>query len=288
MTKAMLSVGMNASCYTLNSHPFSYEEQAQTVTIEQMRVLISQSDIINIVHSDIFLLHAFEKELKNKKLIVTHTGSIYRNAPEAHNLAFNPHVYLTLTDHCEFISLGAKNINYITFSVSANNVPHFGHEIKQPYIIGHYPSNAEVKGTREIIKMLNECKPHELFYSAEIVTNADQLKRMDQCDIYIELFKPELNGHPYGHYGVTAFEAAATGKVVITQNLNEHVYREAYGDCALRICNTPDKFKATVNQLLSLPALRISEIQTETYLWVEQKHSFKANGERLKKLILQS
>ena len=289
LTKAMRTVGMDANCFTLNPHPFDYEQQAQTVTLEQMRLLVSQSDIINFVHSDIGLLNALEKEIKGKKIIVTHTGSAYRNDPEAHNAAFNPHVYLTLTDHCEFMQLGAKNIHYKTYSVAPESTPHFGHEIKVPYIIGHYPSNPEIKGTKEITSMLSEIKKqYNLHCATDKVHHQEQLKRMNDCDIYIELFKPELNGRPYGHYGVTAFEAAAAGKVVITQNLHPEVYAAAYGNCELYLCNTRERFMDAINTLLSLPPLRIAEIQTETYKWVSEKHSFKANGERLKKLILQT
>ncbi len=288
LTKAMRSVNMDAECYALNAHAFGYEDQAVTVTLDRMRSLVADADIVNFVHSDIFLLETFKPQLRGKKVVVTYTGSAYRNNPDAHNAAFNPVVQLSLTDHCEFISLGAKNIHYITFSVdSGKGIPHFGHQIEAPYKIGHFPSNVEVKGTAQILRMLCDVKrKFGWLCSEEIVSNKDQLKRLDLCDIYIELFKPELNGRPYGHYGVTAFEAAAAGKIVITQNLNWAVYADAYGECALRICNTPASFVDQVEMLLALPPLRISEIQTETYNWVSQKHSFKANGERLKKLIL--
>lgn len=276
---ALRSIGVNCLDFKLVPHAFNYESESRVVSQSEMIEEIKYADVIQIFHSDLTVLELVKLcDYKNKKLIVYHTGSRYRSRPEYFNKIFNPIIYASFTDQCEFMSLGAKNLKYVATAIDCSKIKHFGHQIKEPYIIGHFPSNAEVKGTEKIKEMLSQVSWHEQLFSTEIVIHKEQYIRMDKCDIYIELFKPELNGKPYGCYGVTAFEAAAAGKIVITQNLNEEVYFKAYGFCPFIICNTEKDFIKEVNRLLSLSPLTLSLIQTQTYNWVSEVHNYESTG----------
>lgn len=285
--ESLKSIGVDAESFKLIAHPFAYEKQSQVITIEQMLKEAMQAQTIVVMHSDLTIFRMVKG--LGKKIAVYHTGSSYRANPKMYNNECNPHVFITLTDQCEFMELGAKNIEYNAAAIDVKSKLKFGHQIDRPYLFAHYPSNPEVKGTEEIKKMMLQAKidEHKALFkcSSERVSHNDQLKRMDECDIYIELFKPELRGKPYGCYGVTAFEAAAAGKIVITNNIHEEVYEKAYGECALQIANTPEKFIQTVQQLAELDNNMISALQTETYKWILRNHSYEANGIRLKNLL---
>ncbi len=285
--KALRSVGVDCDDIKFIKHPFGYESESKVVDELIARIRIQNADTIQIFHSDLDILKLVRLfDDYNKKIVVYHTGSRYRSNPIKYNSAFNPIIDASFTDQCEFMNLGAKNLKYIATAIDTRQIGSFGHEVKKPVKIGHYPSNSEVKGTNEILNMLSKLD-HEFILncSTNIVNHKEQYKRMDDCDIYIELFKPELNGKPYGCFGVTAFEAAAAGKVVVTQNFNEDVYKNEYGECPFIICNSENQFLFNMNKLLSMPIAEVNDLQTKTYKWVNEKHSYKATGERLCKIL---
>lgn len=285
-SKSLNTVGINSESLCLNEHPFNYYLTSIFTTLQVIRQKIKESDVIIYSHGDIALLNQTADLLKGKKVAVCYTGSAYRKIPEAFNSAFNSFVSLSLTDQTEFMTLGAKNIHYIATAIDIKPIDKFGHEIRRPFTVGHFPSNPEVKGTKEILEMLSRLDvPYNLNYSKEIVSHELQFKRMNQCDIYIELFKPELNGKPYGCWGVTAFEAAAAGKAVVTQNLNLHVYEAVYGNCPLVVCNSETQFINEMTNLLDSTRMFISELQTEIFDWVKENHSFENTGDYLKQLL---
>ena len=148
-------------------------------------------------------------------------------------------------------------------------------------IIGHYPSNAEVKGTKEIREMLEPFKDDfEIRINETILPHEQNLKRIGECHIYIELFKPELNGKPYGCFGVTAFEATALGCVVITNDLHTLVYDSVYGYSDFFRINTPEKFKELMNELKSVDRKDLTNSQS-----FYNNHSITSTGKRILELI---
>lgn len=281
---ALASIGVDCKSYKLNKHVFGYKNESELVSLEKMREIIAHADIVNYIHGSISLFNATFGASSNKKIIVTYTGSAYRNAPEQHNEIFNPGVSLSLTDQCEFLNLGGKNIKYISTAIDLNNFPEPDFTLNAPYVFGHFPSNPEVKGTKEIINMM-EMINVPLIYANQNVSHEQQINRMKKCDIYIELFKPELNGRPYGCFGVTAFEAAAMGKIVITNNVNYKVYEESYGWCALCIANTPQEFYLSVKYLQSASKEEIELRKKESYKWIKDTHSYEASGKYLKNIL---
>jgi len=280
---ALRSVGVDCEDYKILPHQFNYASQSVILGMSDLLRKLKQADIIQIFHTENEIFDLLKKiNLTKKKIVVYHTGSKYRANPDKYNRIFNHGVFKTFTDQCEFFKLGAKNINYIATAIDVKKLNKFGHEVQKPYKIGHFPSNKEVKGTEKILEMLSRCNEHILSHSSSFVSHTEQYKRMNDCDIYIELFKPELRGKPYGCFGVTAFEASASGKVVVTQNINQNVYTDTYGECPFVICNTEEEFINNVNSVLALPKIELAQLQTKTYEWVNRVHSYQATGKYLK------
>jgi hypothetical protein len=182
------------------------------------------------------------------------------------------------------MELGAKDIAYLS--------PHTDLKPTEKrkegkLIIAHYPSNALVKGTKEIREMLEPFKDDfEIRIDETIIPHEENLKRIAECHIYIELFKPELNGKPYGCFGVTAFEATALGCVVITNDLNREVYRTVYGKECFITTNTKESFSKVISQVGDF-------LGVTTYLKAKDilhndfynKHSIESTGKRILELI---
>jgi hypothetical protein len=228
--------------------------------------------------------------LSKKKVIVWHTGTRYRTDPEKHNQRWNDIVEKSVIALGEFQNLGAKDPVYCGITVDTD---YLMPEYKNNKVItfGHYPSNAGVKGTASILKVIGRINEK---YNGKFIFRHDtlklhhkqQIKRMRQCDVYIEMCATTQGDNPYGSYGTTALEAAALGKVVITNNLWKSLYHNAYGNSALQIANSEDELYATIEKFIKMDKSKLTELKKESRKWVESKHSLKATGEYLLKNIL--
>lgn len=277
--QALKSVGIECESIKSISHPFNYPNASQIIQNKNyIHKKIDEADVVQLMHSSPeFLPYCVSK---NKRIFVYHTGTNYRLNSSHNNSLFNPHVELSFSDQCEFVHLGAKNFVYIATAVNTDIIRHKLRPVsKDPYTIAHYPSNSSVKGTDKINEMLKRV-PFLFKYNSSTLkaSYAEQLERMSDCDIYIELFKPLQNGRPYGCFGVTAFEASAMGKIVITNNFNQDVYEKHYGFCPFQICNTEEKFIETIDALLRYPVSTIKKIQTLNREWIMKNHSYIATG----------
>lgn len=282
--EALRSVGVHCTDVKLLRHPFQYGSSSTKIHRNQVEALIKQHDIIQIMHS----AHQFIEPCHRhkKKMVMYHTGSYYRNAPEQYNGLCDSYTELTFTDQCEFMHLGAKNLHYIATAVPEFNI-HPRYAESSPYQVHHYPSNPEVKGTDQIIDMMkHHITSCNFKWSASRVQHEDQMVRLNDCDIYIELFKPILNGKEYGCYGVTAFEAAAIGKIVVTNNIYPEVYKATYGhDAPFVVANTEEEFFVAMYKLVRMDTAELNRLQQYHRIIMEQNHSLKATGNYLKKLL---
>ncbi|OGS70464.1 MAG: hypothetical protein A3F91_15255 [Flavobacteria bacterium RIFCSPLOWO2_12_FULL_35_11] len=285
---SLRSIGIESRAIKMVKHRFGYEEQAEVVGDLEMLRMIKNSDVVQFVHGDIKLFEKLLPFLEGKKISVIYTGTSYRNKPEEHNQIFNLIVDVSFTDQCEFMNLGAKNLNYIATAI---DIDKFNNNITRPEPIlrvRHYPSDSSIKGTEEIVDMMeeicgrNDANWFDFYWCKGLVSHQEQIQRMSDCDIYIELFKPELNGKPYGVHGVTAFEAAALGCVVITQNIYPEVYKKAYGDHPLHLANTEESFRDIVYNLVNWTSIDdVYEMKKKSRQWIIDKHSFEATGKYL-------
>lgn len=277
--KALRSIGVDCFDYVLNPHPFGYESQSEIVTREEIISMVNKFDVVQIFHSCPTILNLVNIGNFKRKLVVYHSGSRYRAEPEKFNKIFKD-VDVVITDQTEFIKLCDKPIHYLA--------PHIELEPTEKrkggkLIVGHYPSNSSVKGTDEIITMLEPFKnDFEIRIDTNIIPHEDNLKRIAECHIYVELFKPELNGKQYGCFGVTAFEATSLGCLVITNDLNMNVYHNAYGLTPFQIANTKDEFTEILHLLKEF---NTETIQDLTELDFRNNHSIESTGKRILELI---
>ena len=284
---ALQSVGIDCSSYAVTPHVFDYPSHATIIKTAQIYSVCSDADIIQIFHSDYSCLDIVKP--LGKKLVVYHTGSGYRSESEKLNNLFNPFLDISFTALGELMNKGAKNEFYIVGAIDTNEIVPIPIESNIP-VFSHYPSKSNVKGTDTITHIMKEIGKRNKFifnYNEKDIrlSLSEQRSKMQNCDIYIELLKPELNGNKYGSWGITALEAAAMGKIVVTQNLSNEVYEKHYGGCPLILVADEHDFIKKINWLLSLTKKEIRNLQEQTRTWVEEKHSYKATGEYLKNIL---
>ena len=287
-TEAMRSVGLNAHSYKKYHHHFGYDNESEVLEKEsELEAVINSADIVQIMHSNTWILK-FCKKLKKKNLYVYHTGTTYRNAPDKINLEFNPYIIRAFTDQTEFIGTGMKNEYYFTSPVNADKIE-FSDFKEDKITVAHFPSSMDIKGTTIINRIVNKLrKKYDFNYIVDgaQVSHKKQIDRMSQCDIYIELFSPMLNGKKYGCFGVTALEAAALGKIVVTNHSTAHIYKNYYGVKTPFVTpQTEKELYSCLEKLMQTPEKLLHIKKLETRQWLEKYHSYQATGLLIKKLL---
>lgn len=278
-SKALKSIGVDSIDLVRSKHPFGYPDESPVVSISDMVKGMIDADVVVVHHSHPHLFELAKNNCKGK-VIVTHTGTRYREGHKELDILFKD--TKALTDQTEFFTINPK-LHYVVSPVEFELAPLYDSgKLK----VGHYPSNADVKGTDKILELVEPFKDRMIWkHDTKIVDHYFQLERMAKCDVYIELFKPMLNGQPYGCFGVTALEAAAQGKIVITNNLFPKVYQDAYGQCSLTFANNDWSFKNILNTLLNMDRSMIRSIQKESFEIMRETHSYQATGKRILNII---
>ena len=290
--EAMKSVGIDARSFVLRSHPFGYTHQSLKSSWKGIRVEIQEAAIIQIMHSDhrmIPLLEGF-----NKRVIVYHAGTKYRQDPDSYNRYFNPIVEKSVIALGEFSGKGCKDEHYLVGAIDTDNIsPVYtcNYDYRK---IRHHPSNAGTKGMPDIVSMMAGL-PKDYLSRIEFkytgnngrVDAQANLIRVADCDVYVEMFKLKQKEKDYGSFGITALEAAALGKVVVTNNLWYELYEKEYGYCMLQIANTKRRFEQLIMHLVDMPDKDLLKIQEDTRKWIIDKHSLQSTGQRIKVMILE-
>lgn len=282
---ALRSVGVHCDSVTASKHQF-YKEQSEVIPdLVQLMERIGEYDVIQFFHDNVSLFNCILPALKNKKVISYHTSSEYRKNHKYINAVMNPVVYRSVNAMPEFMGLGAKNPVYMVGAVDVDKLcPQ--ERFPGPCWFGHYPSNPEVKGTQKIVDVMDKLNC-VFMHSTKLLPYDQQIERMRGCDVYIEMLtEKDGNGIPYGNFGITALEAAALGKVVITQLKHPEVYNEAYGFCGLNIANSAEKLKRMVESLDNYSDDYLKGQQQVTREWVVKNHSYKATGEYFLRNVL--
>ena len=282
---ALRSVGVNCFDVKLRPHVFNYAAESKIVNEDNLKQAINSADIIQIFHSDSSLLKYCVN--KGKRIFVHHTGTRYRQNPEKFNALFNPHVETSFIALGEFAGLGAKNEIYLVGStpILSQKPLHFIFPVR----IAHFPSNPDVKGTPSIAYLFEKHASNKrgLFYmSTDRVDHADQLKRIDSCDAYVEMNSSHQDGKKYGSFGITALEAASLAKIVVTNHSTLDVYEKAY-NCRPPFIRIEDhgSLDNAIQYLLELTDVTIHKIKCDTFQWFVDNHSYTATGTRIKTLL---
>jgi hypothetical protein len=154
-------------------------------------------------------------------------------------------------------------------------------------VLGHFPRNTGTglitKGHADVLNVFAEVNRRLKFQlvDTEFIDWIKHIERIKQCDIWVEKLSkicPE--------WGVSALEAAALGKVVITQFVHRDTYEKEYGPSPIITANTKDELKQVLMKLSTMTTDEIRSIQVKTRAWVEKYHSFEAVGKRLKDILV--
>jgi hypothetical protein len=269
---ALKSVGVDSECYKLQPHVYKYPNQAKV--IRKSAIGSIRADVFLIFHSHIEVLPRLDLS-NNPQVIHVHTATRFRQNHEAiaekvkdcKNIIALPEFAGLCAN--QFYMVGAIEPNGIELNITGYNR------------FAHYPSNPKIKGSADIFKCIREVGVS--IQTGENVPYQAHMKRMQTCDVYIEMLAATQGTEQYGSFGMTALEAASMGKVVITNNLHgQELYRSTYGDCELVIANTKDELIKSIKQYqhgsTSTKALA-------TYNWWRDKHSLEPTGQRLLQII---
>jgi glycosyltransferase involved in cell wall biosynthesis len=300
---------INALMYKGQPHSFQYPEQAPIfyplharrpvcnypiiIQAPELRPLMERSKVIH------FLAETFidsGADLTDKHVVVQTSGSTLRNDPKRVSQFFNQITNKTIAQFPTLLNLGMKNEVLIYYPVDTDFIlPDYKRRDPDKLIVGHFPSTPESKGTDVILPVVERLEQEgKIQYIGVRETRKkampprnwlDQLDFYRQCDVIIETIKPELNGSPFGEWGNTALEAAAMGKIVITNSLNVDLYHREYGDLALRVANDAEALEDHLRCLVSMQGDDILREKIQMRGWVERHHSMEATSHRLWNLV---
>jgi len=302
--KCIQTLGIQAQYFKGRKHRFGYPQQGEIhpalnkkkpvakapVTIEapELRPLVEKAKVVHFIASTFIDTGA---DLSKKPVIVQHGGATYRNNFNKVNRVLNPMATSTIIQSPDLLKLGAKNEHYFCFPVDTDYIqPNF--KTNKHLKIGHFPSNSAAKGTNQILKTIKDVNLDSHYVGkrkpgvkSEWVNWYDNLMRMSECDIIIEKAQFELKRGWSGEFGNTALEAAALGKIVITNSHIENVYHEEYGDHPLLIANNQKAFENHLHNVLSMSEKDINDLKQKTRQWAVDKHGITATAKRLQEKI---
>lgn len=280
---ALRSVGLNCDSVTVCQHPF-YENQSESHDLKNIKEMIRDYDVIQFFHDNVGLYVQLVPYLTGKRVFVYHTSSYYRaNFKHVNNVMFEAEKHVACMP--EFVHLHPKSI-YMVGAIDTEKIKPMGFE--SVYKFAHFPSNPKVKGTETIFSAFQELDlSSEFCFHTDSVPHKSQLSRIDDCEVYIEMCTEKDNlGSVYGNFGITALEAAALGKIVITQCRDIDVYLNVYGSCPFDLINSKDKLKRTILSWSNYEADHLRGQQKSTREWVVKNHSYKATGDYFIKNVL--
>ena len=253
-----------------------------------LRPMMEEAKVIHFIASTFVNTGA---DLKGKNVVVQHGGTRFRKGPGKINSLFNSFSDYSIIQCPDLLGLGAKNEILIYYPVDTNFIqPNFDFEDPKSILVGHFPSNPQNKGTSTILKVIKKLKANKKL-KFRYIGNPDtkrcsidwikNLDRLGKCDIIIETCNLVQNGRKFGEWGNTALEAAALGKIVVTNSLTIELYKKEYGNCTLYIANNENELE---NQLTKLITMDRSELKIEKERsrdWAVKNHSMEATAKRL-------
>ena len=277
LASSLRKVGVDAKTFFLYPHKFNYAQRGILFSEASVKE-VEDSDVVIFVHSEYVETGV---SLEGKIVAVCHTGTKYRQGSREVNRRFNPVVDVSFCGG-DVLGMGAKNEVWIQPPIDTEVIrPIYKTKFKK-VIVGHYPSGQ--KGAKVIIDVIEKIKAKnlEFRYSNVTVPWKDNLKRMAECDVYIEEMNTSQKGIPLYIFGMQALEAAALGKIVCTRFPMFNDYERVFGDCSLIPTNTPEILQSTLENLLSMSDKNFVELQMKTRRWVEERHSLEVIGSWLK------
>lgn len=281
--RSLEAVGVSAVSVAKKPHPFQYEQSSAVVHDRDVDGLVGRASTVINMHS---VNHTGPQ--KGKLVGVFHGGTEYRSNPAGMNAIFNKFVDFSLIQTGELLNLGAFDTEWMVPPVDCDRIkPRFG--ITGEFLnVAHYPRDGREKGTKAILRalrMISRVKRYHdrvrYVWEQSRLPWPENLERMVQCDVYVESCVPTYRDREFGAWGMTALEAAALGKIVITNFVHAERYQAEFGSCPIQIANSSDEIVAVIKRLADMDRADLENLQVETREWVERVHSFEPTGKRL-------
>jgi glycosyltransferase involved in cell wall biosynthesis len=295
-----------------SSTPYYHIYVKKTSSIYQkLHNLISNSKVIYL-HAETYIeLEDFD--YKNKPIIAGVSGHPYRRKPKEFIDFFNPFIKQGLVQCPDLLNYGLINEELVYYGVDTDKILPYSFNLKNEKLkIGHFSSNPQTKGSDVIINAILEIiekYPDKIEYVGyklkDLEKNKidhkinweDNIKRMAECDIYIETCKPflnpygahfiEYNNTRFGEWGNTCLEAAASGCIVISNSLSYKYYKKNYTKkFPLLIANDKDAIKEHLVNLIKMTPQEILSLKNHFRRWVIDNHSLIQTGKRFYEKIL--
>lgn len=283
-SQSLNAIGHSCVSVVLQKHRFVYEKTSRVVTKKQIIAAMPQADCIQIFHSAISLAPILSSY--RKPIIVYYTGTSYRQDPKASHRAFDSISSATVCALPELYVEALKHIKDPIYMVGGTFVPEQVSFLTPNKLrIAHYPSNPKVKGTETFRPLFNEllrkCHAH---ISTDIVDYRRQIQRIENCDVYVEMMAAKQGICDYGSFGITALEAAARGKIVLTNCIHDEIYTQHYGESPFLFCNTLQELRRVLEELID--SNNIQENKRYLHELFISKHSYAATGKYIQDNVL--
>ena len=148
-------------------------------------------------------------------------------------------------------------------------------EPRSEVVIGHAPSDREVKGTADVIAAVESLRAEGLPVNLELienVTNDEVLRRLLRTDLVVD----QLN---VGWYGAFAVEAMATGRPVLCYIREEADGDNPFGDELPIVRTEKGRLREDLRSLIGDPVRR-RELGDRSRTFVERHHEPRAIARR--------
>jgi len=289
ISECLNKIGVESNMLVKSKHKFEFPTHGiYFKNKSQIEQYAKKANIIIFMHSQYIPLG---DNLKNKKVLVWHTGSRFRQHSKNVNKIFNPIVDASICCRDVF-GLGAKNEKDIPCPVNTNILkPNYKRVDNDKIIIAHYPSgNKGINIIKKCIEVVQQSSLKDKFrfnYSEERerVSWKEQIERVSECDVYIEEMREYQKKQLLSIFGITALEAAALGKIVITKFLHLEEYEEKFGKCGLHIAKTPKELIQQIKHIVSLSDDDLLELKKQSRDWIVRCHSYEAVALRMVELF---
>lgn len=291
-SKALNYVGVTSKAAYMNDNTIG-PKGIQFKKLDDILQLVEEADVVIVSHTTFPIsISQIEKHIieKNKKFLVLHGGSQYRQNAHHYNSRYSKLLHATLVTH-DLAGMGAKNEFTLTVPVDTDFLQPIYHH-RDKLIVANYPTkyitHPHLKGADIIAKAMTELSvdgSFEFRNGTNTIPWEEHIKRIKECDVYIESIGTQQKGIPLTMYGVVAAEAAALGKIVIGKFDHYEDFEKNFAPCKIFNAYDRESIINVMTTILSMNKRQILRWQEESREWAVSCHSYKAVGERLKNII---
>lgn len=286
LSKILELQGYEVTGMKLRQHPFNYPKEMELTNLAEMNAATRHADLVIFPQFDLTIMNAID--LTGKKVGICHAGTFFRQNKKYCNEILNPLMTFQWVMGHDMWDPGTINKFYMGLGIDTDFItPDF---TDYNITIKHSPSSNDRKGSPKIIQILERLKSKYPFITIDIRMDRcsweENLRRVKPCDIYIDELMLYQGTQILGAYGMSALEAAAMGKIVVSNNLWAEHYRAEYGvyEMIQATNNEGEMFQRLERLILMTPDERLF-LKQKTRAWVEAFHSLKSTGDRLIKKL---